>query len=258
MCFDPDARPPIAPIVGGSLVSGTLTLTAADGTRVGAFRARAEDPSGAGIVVLPDVRGLHAYYEDLALRFAEHGIDAVAIDWFGRTAGVGERGPEFPFIDHVPRLEWDGTAADIRAAIDWLRSAEGGAPVDVFVVGFCMGGRIAFLTASLGLGLAGAIGFYGNPVGSHRSNTPAPIDLVSRSTDPVLGLFGGADAGIPAAGIEAFDGALTAAGVDHRLVTYPGAPHSFFDRKFDEFSKTSAEAWDEVLRFIRERTTVAG
>ena len=255
MCFDTDARPPIAPIAGGSIDSGTLTLTAADGNRLTAFRARAEDPSGAGIVILPDVRGLHAYYEDLALRFAERGVDAIAIDWFGRTAGLGRRGPEFPYADHVPRLEWDGSAADIRAAVDWLRSAEGGAPIDLFVVGFCMGGRIAFLAASLGLGLAGAIGFYGNPVGSHRSNTPPPIDSVRRSTDPILGLFGGADEGIPAAGIEAFDAALTAAGVEHRLVTYPGAPHSFFDRKFDEFATESAAAWDEILGFIRERTT---
>ena len=70
----------------------------------------------------------------------------------------------------------------------------------------------------------------------------------------MLGLFGGADAGITPDAIDSFDQALTEAGIDHRLETYPGAPHSFFDRKAAEFADASAEAWDEVLRFIRERT----
>ena len=70
MCFDLDSRPPIAPIAGGALDSEELTLTASDGTRFSAFRARAAHPTGAGMIVLPDVRGLHAYYEELALRFA--------------------------------------------------------------------------------------------------------------------------------------------------------------------------------------------
>ena len=73
MCFDLDSRPPIAPIAGGALDAERLVLTAADGNRFPAFRARAAEPTGAGIVILPDVRGLHPYYEELALRFAEAG-----------------------------------------------------------------------------------------------------------------------------------------------------------------------------------------
>ena len=79
-------------IAGGALDSMPLILTAADRNRFFAFRARASDPSGAGVVILPDVRGLHPYYEELALRFAENGIDALAIDWFGRTAEAEPRG----------------------------------------------------------------------------------------------------------------------------------------------------------------------
>ena len=70
----------------------------------------------------------------------------------------------------------------------------------------------------------------------------------------VLGLFGGADAGIPADAVEAFDEALTAAGVDHRLISYEGAPHSFFDRKAAEFADASDAAWGEVLGFIGTHT----
>ena len=95
MCFDPDSRPPIPPIAGGALDAREIELVSADGTRFAAYQAHAAEPTGAGIVILPDVRGLHAYYRELALRFAEHGVDAIAIDYFGRTAGIGERGTDF-------------------------------------------------------------------------------------------------------------------------------------------------------------------
>jgi carboxymethylenebutenolidase len=71
---------------------------------------------------------------------------------------------------------------------------------------------------------------------------------------PVLGLFGGADTAITADQIAAFDSGLSAAGVDHRIVTYPGAPHSFFDRKAEEFADASAQAWDEILAFVSTHT----
>jgi carboxymethylenebutenolidase len=255
MCFDLDSHPPIAPIAGGALDSARLVLTAQDGARFLAFRARAAEPTGAGIVILPDVRGLHPYYEELALRFAEHGVDALAIDYFGRTAGTDTpRDDTFEFWPHVEQTTWDGLSADIRAAATDLRSADGGAVRSLFTIGFCFGGRIAFASPTLGLGLAGAIGFYGRPAGEHGSGTPIPTEVAGSIESPVLGLFGGADPGIPADAIEAFDAALAAAGVDHRLVTYPDAPHSFFDRKADEFAEASEAAWAEVLTFVRART----
>jgi carboxymethylenebutenolidase len=255
MCFDLDSQPPIAPIAGGSLDHARIVLTAADGNRSLAFRARATEPTGAGIVILPDVRGLHPYYEELALRFAEHGVDALAIDYFGRSAGTDTpRDDTFEFWPHVERTTWEGLSADIRAAATDLRSADGAAVSSLFTVGFCFGGRLAFVSPTLGLGLAGAIGFYGRTAGEHGSGTPAPTGAAGSIESPVLGLFGGADAGIPADDIAAFDAALAAAGVDHRLVTYPGAPHSFFDRKAADFAEASESAWGEVLGFIRTRT----
>jgi carboxymethylenebutenolidase len=259
MCFDLDSRPPIAPIAGGALDSAPLMLTAADRNRFAAFRARAASPSGAGIVILPDVRGLHPYYEELALRFAEHGIDALAIDWFGRTAGPEPRGDDFDYMPHVTRTTWSGISADIVAGVEELRASDGDrpAPTSVFTIGFCMGGRMSFMAATLGLDLAGVIGMYGTLVGPWRNDAPQPVDSASRFGSPVLGLFGGADTVITPDHIAAFDAALSAAGVDHRLVTYPGAPHSFFDRKAAEFADASASAWDEVLAFVGEHTTEA-
>jgi carboxymethylenebutenolidase len=249
MCFDHDSRPPILPIAGGALDSTELTLTADDGNRFTAFLARAAKPTGSGIVILPDVRGLHAYYEELALRFAERGIDAIAFDWFGRTAGLGRREEGFDYMPHVNGTTWAGLSADIAAATAHLRSVDR-APTDVFTVGFCFGGRLSFLAATLGLDFAGVIGFYGSPVGPGRAGAPEPVAVASQIASPVLGLFGGADPSIPPEAIAAFEATLRQVGVDHRLVIYPDAPHSFFDRKAAEYAEASEQAWAEILAFI--------
>ena len=248
MCFDHDSRPPIAPIAGGALDGGLEPLTAADGNRVLAFHARPASPSGAGVVILPDVRGLHPYYEELVLRVAEHGIEALAIDLFGRTAATTDRGEDFEYTPHVAQTTWAGISADIAAGVSEIRAVDG--VRSVFTLGFCMGGRMSFLAATLGLDLAGVIGFYGTLVGPWRNDAPAPVDLTAAFESPVLGLFGGADQAITPDAIEAFDAGLTSAGIEHRVVTYPGAPHSFFDRKASEFADASAAAWGEALAFI--------
>ncbi len=254
MCFDLDSHPPIAPIAGGALDSERLLLSADDGNRFQAFRARAAAPIGAGMVILPDVRGLHPYYEELALRFAEQGVDALAIDYFGRTTGIDTpRDDSFDYKPHVEQTTWAGLQADIRAAATEIRSGDAGRVRSLFTIGFCFGGRLAFLTSTLGLELAGAISFYGPP-NSPRNDMPAPVDVVSKMEGSILGLFGGADPSIPPEAITEFDKALTATGVDHRLITYPGAPHSFFDRKAADFAEASTAAWTEVLSFVRERT----
>ena len=225
MCFDLDSHPPIAPIAGGALDHEDLTLQAADGTAFAAFRARAASPSGAGVLILPDVRGLYSFYEELALRFAEAGIDAVAIDYFGRTAGAAE-------------LRRDGR---VRAA---------------FTIGFCFGGRLSYSAGTFGLDLAGTIAFYGMPV-TDRPGYPAPISVAPAMASPILGLFGGADQAIPPEAISEFEAALTGAGVEHDLVTYPGAPHSFFDRKAADFADAAADSWRRSLAFIAGHTPAA-
>ena len=255
MCFDHDSRPPIRPIAGGAIDSRDVALTASDGNHLSAFEARAASPGGNGILILPDIRGLHEYYVELAMRFAERGIDAVAIDWFGRTAGLGRRADGFDFMTHVNETKWPAIAADIAAGAAHFRSLRssgdtGGTGTSLFTIGFCFGGRNAFLSATLGLGLAGAIGFYGSPVGPGRGGSPAPADVAGEIASPILGLFGGADGSIPPEAIATFDRALTRAGVEHDLRSYPGAPLSFFDRKADQFAGDSADAWERVLAFI--------
>ena len=251
MCFDTDARPPPPPIRGSALDSRDLTLTAADGTRVAAHAARAADPTGAGMVILPDVRGLHPFFEELALRFAEAGVDAIAFDYFSRTAGTGKRDEAFDYQAHVPLMQHETLNQDVAAAAAYLRSPDGGTVDRLFTVGFCLGGRASLVQAARPeLGLAGVIGFYGFPTGTHGTGTPAPADLATSFACPVLAIFGGADQAIPAEVRDAFDKALTDAAIEHRIVVYEGAPHSFFDRKAEEYADASADSWRQVLAFM--------
>lgn len=252
MCFERDSLPPI-PVVSGAAVShDDLVLEAADGNRLAAFSAAPDEPSGIGVVVLPDVRGLYRFYEELALRFAERGFHAVAIDYFGRTAGAGKRDDDFPFMGHVAQTTSAGVQADVAAAVAHLRSPEEGSCRAVFTVGFCLGGRHSWLSAAGGHGLAGAVGFYGRP-GQGNDGSPGPAQRAGDLEAPILGLMGGADQAITAEDVAAFEQALTAAGVEHELVTYDGAPHSFFDRRHEEFADASADAWRRVLAFLSSR-----
>jgi carboxymethylenebutenolidase len=243
MCFDLDSSPPIAPIEGGAVDHKDLELDAADGNRLAAFAALPEEPGDVGVVIIPDVRGLYRFYEELALRFAERGIAAIAIDFYGRTAGVAKRGEDFDYPEHRAQTTPDSVQADVRAGVEWLR-AHG--PSSIFTVGFCFGGRHSWLAAAAGHGLKGAVGFYGMPAG----DSPNPIDQAPQMDAPILALQGGADAHITADHNAAFDEALSEAGVEHEVIAYPGAPHSFFDRKQEEFAADSEDAWNRTLDFI--------
>jgi carboxymethylenebutenolidase len=252
MCHETTARPPVPPISGGAGVAsaGPLVLEAADGNRLRAFAATAIDPEAPGVVILPDVRGLHPFYEQLAVRFAEVGIHATAIDYFGRTAGIGERDEAFDFLAHVPQVTTDGLRADVAAAIAHLRSEAGGAAGRVFAVGFCVGGRFSFNQAA-DQELDGVVGFYGGPQGRGGDDDRAPVRLAPTYRCPVLGLFGGADQHIPREVIDRFRDTLTEAGVPNEMVVYERAPHSFFDRAFEEHREACDDAWRRVLAFIR-------
>jgi carboxymethylenebutenolidase len=245
VCFDDDSLPPIPVLAGAVVAHRDLELEAADGNRFAAFLAMPDEPKGIGVVILPDIRGLHRFYEELALRFAERGYHAIAIDYFGRTAGIGKRDENFEHMPHVQQITEEGLQNDVAAAVEHLRGYDD----SIFTVGFCFGGRNSWLAAASGHGLVGAIGFYGRP-GEGRPPGPGPIERARELEAPILGLMGGADQAIPVSEVNAFDEALTAARVEHELVIYDGAPHGFFDRKYEEFADDSEDAWRRTLEFI--------
>jgi carboxymethylenebutenolidase len=250
MCFELDSLPPIPVIRGAAVSHEDLVLDARDGNRLAAFAATPDDPANVGVVILPDVRGLYRFYEELALRFAERGVAAVAIDYFGRTAGVEKRDEDFEYMPHVDETTPEGVQADVAAAVAHLR---GNGIGPIFTVGFCFGGRNSWLSAAGGHGLAGAIGFYGRP-GESRDGSPGPTQRVAEFAAPILALQAGADQNITADDNAAFEQALTAAGIKHEIIAYEGAPHSFFDRRQEDFAADSEDAWKRVLEFIERHS----
>jgi carboxymethylenebutenolidase len=237
MCFDSDSLPPIPALSGAAVSHDDLVLEAKDGNRFVAFAASPDDAGATGIVILPDVRGLYRFYEELALRFAERGHAAIAFDYYGRTAGAEKRGEDFDWQPHREQTTPESVQADVAACVAHLR---GNGATALFTVGFCMGGGHSWLATTAGHGLAGAVGFYGRP----------PIEAAPRMAAPILALQAGADAHITAEDNAAFDAALTEAGVEHEVISYEGAPHSFFDRKQEEFQDASDDAWRRTLDFI--------
>ena len=247
MCFEPSARPPEPPRTGLRGETTRLTLTADDGNELAATRVTSTSPTAPGVVILPDVRGLHPYYEALAEAFAEAGVHTVAIDFYGRTAGPSHRDEGFEFAAHREAATDSGVRADVRAARAELQQLGAKA---VYALGFCFGGRAALMTGTEP-GIAGVVGFYGWPAREERGgSSPVREAREGRLKAPVLALYGGADDKIPDADIKAFYDALNDAHVLEETVVYDGAPHSFFDRSMDEHAQACDDAWHRVLRFM--------
>ena len=250
MCHGDDSRPP-GPEHPGEVASRTeLELTAADGNELMAYAAHPAapprgQPSGTarrGIVILPDVRGLHAFYRDLAVRFAEAGLDAVAVDYFGRTTTERDRTEAFDVMPHVQQTTPHGVAADVAAGVGYLRSAAGGAASAVFTVGFCFGGGYSWRQSADQPGLAGAIGFYGRP--------DRAMEAADRLAAPLLLLVAGADQHIAVDDVRAVADAAQGRGLEADLVVYSDAPHSFFDRTAADHQEACADAWRRILDFV--------
>ena len=254
MCFAIDAHPPdlpsdlaLPPVAGGAAAE-LLELTSADGTRFSAALAESPEGSDPGVVILPDVRGLYRFYVELAERFAQAGHHAIAIDYFGRTAGTGERGEDFEYMPHVAQTRPETIQQDAAAAFALLRERTGAA--SAVSVGFCFGGAQSFMQATEGhAGLAGVVGFYGS---LKREGQRWALDRAPEAKVPVLGLFAGDDANITPDQVAAFEAALPAE-LEHEIHTYEGAPHSFFDRRAEQYADESRDAWERILRFIAER-----
>ncbi|HWH31596.1 MAG TPA: alpha/beta family hydrolase [Egibacteraceae bacterium] len=246
MCHEPDDHPPEAPAQGMLAGVQRRTLTASDGAECAATVATTRRQGAPGIVIVPDVRGLHPFYERLAEQYAQAGVHALAVDQYGRTAGAEWRGAGFAYGPLVA----DASATvhlDIAAAAQALREA---GCERVFVTGFCFGGRAALMAAAAE-GVDGVIGFYGWPVTAGVDGaSPESLARERRLRAPVLALFGEADEGIPPGDVERYADALRASGVAHDVRVYADAPHSFFDRARTGHAGHCADAWGRALAFI--------
>jgi len=255
MCSGYDAHPPELPDdvrltrIAGGAGAEIVELVSADGARFSAALAEAPEPTSGGVVILPDRRGLGPFYIELAERFAQAGQHAIAIDFFGRTAGLLPRDNEFEFGPHLEATTLEGLHNDISAALHALR---GRVHLDtVATVGFCFGGMHSFLAgADADLGLDSVVGFYG-ALNSPRFKIATPIERAAEIRVPVLGIFGGADHLIPTDAVREFEHRLSEAGVEREIVIYDDAPHSFFDCEYEQHAAACQDAWRRVLGFLR-------
>ncbi|MEV6522432.1 dienelactone hydrolase family protein [Longispora sp. NPDC051575] len=242
MCIDNDASVPTD-------AEPLIELTSADGSRFGAYLATASEPTGARLVLLPDVGGMRSPFRELARRFARTGADVLVIDYYGRTLGPAARGEEYDKkvsegFDRELVLE------DIAAAVAHLR-ASGDGPV--YAAGFCIGGANALYAGTADLGLAGVIGICPY-VGAMGASAALPEDFGSGIRVPVLGLFGGADTEVPSSVHENLGRDLTAAAVPHEIAVFDGQPHGFIE--WDHFGRdghaeAAADAWTRIGAFLR-------
>jgi carboxymethylenebutenolidase len=252
MCYDSKSDPPIPPGERGQAATQELVLTASDGNQFNAFLATPTREFHSQVLIYPDVRGLHQFYKDLAVRFAEMGVRALAMDYFGRTAGLTARDDSFEYMPHVQQMTFQTFMMDVHAALDALRQDAPNAKT--FVLGFCRGGMLTLLTGTQDLNLAGIIAFYAGMSRGIAGAEGMPLEVAHKIRVPVLGLFGGADQGIPVEQVQQLDAELDKANVEHNIKIYEGAPHSFFDRKYAEFVNESADAWTRVLNFIQSHS----
>ena len=258
----------------GPLVAQTAIKTPADGLVAGdvqipvgaetipAYRAAPAGRVGLPVVlVLSEIFGVHEYIADTARRFARAGYLALAPELFVRQGDPSSYGEMARLLaEVVAKVPDEQVARDLDACLDWA-VAHGGDGQRAAVTGFCWGGRQTWLYAAHSPRLKAAVAWYGRLEGERTALRPRhPIDVVNQLKAPVLGLYGGADTGIPLASVERMQAALAqgnAAARASRFVVYPDAPHAFHaDYRPTYRAEPAADAWRRCLAWFAQHGAV--
>ncbi|MBS0222121.1 MAG: dienelactone hydrolase family protein [Proteobacteria bacterium] len=238
------------------LAAGAVSVKTKDGKEMMAYRAMPASGSGFGtILVTQEIFGVHAHIADICRRFAKVGYYAIAPDLYFRLGDATKVGDAQTLIsDFVSRTpdaqvmgDFDSTAAFAKAESKADTSKLG-------ITGFCWGGRIAWLYSAHSPAIKAAVAWYG-PLGS-RAPAKNPIDVVNELHGPVLGLYGGADAGIPQEAVERMRVALKESGnpaaTKSSIHVYPDTPHAFNADYRPSYRKEAAEdGWKRCLAWFR-------
>lgn len=234
--------------------AGEVKIPAADGP-MPAYRAV---PEGAGpfpiVLVIEEIFGVHDYIRDICRRLAKAGYCAVAPELYARQGDLSTMTDAKVIIRDVisktPDAQWIG---DLDAATAWAASASKGDLNRLGVMGWCRGGRDAWLYAAHRRDLKAAVAWYG-PVGGERTDIQPRTagDVAAEINPPLLGLYGGADTGIPVAAVEEARDRAKAAGKSVELVVYPEAPHGFHADYRPSYRREAAEdGWKRALAFLK-------
>lgn len=248
MCSDPWRRPPSPPPEhrGRQQDGQRILLDADDGAQTAAYLATTSVDDAPAVVVLPDFRGLHGYYEAFADVLAGAGAHALAIDHYARSAGPGWRGSHFDPLPYRELATDAPTTLDVDAAVRRLAVLE---PSRLYLLGFCYGGRQALLQGGR-RDLAGVVAFYARVTLDGDGGSPVALARSGRIHAPVLAIFGGADPHIPVDDVRELEQACRLAATPCTIAVYDGAPHSFFDHDWTPYETASRDVWQRVLGFV--------
>ena len=239
------------------LDAGAVTIPVGD-HRMAAYRAAPAGKAGAPVVlVVSEIFGVHEHIADVARRFARLGYFAIAPELFERQGDAKAYGEIGKLIAEVVSKVPDAQVmADLDACVAWAR-AQGADTGRLGVTGFCWGGRITWLYAAHNPAVKAGVAWYGRLVGQANPLQPRhPVELAGALTAPVLGLYGGADTGIPLETVEQMKAALAAgseAARRSRFQVYPDAPHAFHADYRPSYREAAArDAWQRGLDWMRE------
>jgi carboxymethylenebutenolidase len=236
------------------LMAGEVKVPTKDGDMV-AYRAMPDKGSGFPVVlVVQEIFGVHEHIKDVCRRFAKLGYFAIAGELYARQGDVSKM-TEIPKIiaDVVSKVPDAQVMADLDACVAFAK-ASGKANVDkLAVTGFCWGGRITWLYAAHNQNVKAGGAWYGRLVGATNAMNPTnPIDVVDKINAPVLGLYGGADGGIPNDTVEQMRAALKKAGKKSEITLYPDTPHAFNADYRPSYRKAAADdAWTKLTAWFK-------
>jgi carboxymethylenebutenolidase len=237
------------------LTAGEVKIPVKDGQMV-AYRAMPAGKTGlATVLVVQEIFGVHEHIKDVCRRFAKAGFLAIAPELFARQ-GDASKITEIPrlvaeIVSKVPDAQ---VMSDLDATAAWA-ATHGGDAGKLGITGFCWGGRITWLYAAHNPRVKAGVAWYGRVVGQASEMTPRhPVDVAAQIKQPVLALYGGADAGIPNDTIERMMGALKAAGnTASELVLYKDMPHAFHADYRPSFRKEAAEdGWKRAVGWFQK------
>jgi carboxymethylenebutenolidase len=236
--------------------AGLVTAEAEVATRDGPLPAYLARPVGPGpfpvVLVVHEVFGLHEHIRDVVRRLAKLGYLAIAPELFFRIGDPSKAQDIQSLVrDIVGKASDRQVFADLDAALAFA-GQNGGDVRRAAITGFCWGGRIAWLYAAHNPGLRAAIAWYGRLDGERNDRTPAfPVDIGAQLTVPVLGLYGGADQGIPQAAVARMREELKSGPSGSEIVVYPDAPHAFFaDYRASYREDAARDGWSRLRGWL--------
>ncbi len=211
------------------LIAGEVKIPVSDG-QIPAYRAMpAADGSHPVVLVVQEIFGVHEHIRDVCRRLAKLGYVAIAPELYARQGGVSKLSNVQQIISEVVAKVPDAQVmSDLDATVAWAKSSRNSNTDKLGITGFCWGGRIVWLYAAHNAHLKAGVAWYGRLVGPTDALHPQnPIDVVASLHAPILGLYGGADAGIPVESVEQMRRALKSAHQGAEIVVYPDTPHGF-------------------------------